>query len=105
MTSNTAQVAWLAGLCEGEAYFGAPGGRPRVRIRMVDRDVVERVAEVVGRNKVQRETYWSDRNPEVKPIYTWVTDGGPAVELMRALLPYMGERRAARIREILGEVA
>jgi hypothetical protein len=38
-------LMWLAGLCEGEAYFGArSSGLPRMSIEATDRDVVGRAA-------------------------------------------------------------
>jgi hypothetical protein len=34
-------------------------------------------------------------------VYTTIITGLPAVKIMRAVLPYMGERRTARINDII----
>lgn len=100
MTGNRFQIAWLAGLTEGEATFGIDRGRPKIRVRMTDHDVVQRVAELCGTNKVHTVDYFHRRfGSQVQ--YEWTCRGRNAIEVMRAILPYMGERRAARINEIL----
>lgn len=93
------ELAWLAGLLEGEGCFSYRNDRnvPVVEIKMTDLDVINRVAELIGR------TVW--RVPAKQSGYQdqWRTkiQGDPARDLMRDLLPHMGERRSARITELL----
>jgi hypothetical protein len=67
---------------------------------MTDRDVVERVAALFGTSlHEQRRTYGVSR----KLTYRAVLTGTRAADLMRALRPLMGERRRAKIDEVLAE--
>lgn len=107
------EVAWLAGLLEGEGAFlmywppPGPGGkqylRLRVQLQMTDRDVVERVHQLVGLGsfyKAKRE------KPHWKDTYGWTLSARqPVVALLWLLLPHMGERRQQRIRECLAAAA
>jgi hypothetical protein len=93
------QIAWLAGLLEGEGYFGVyRGSRPVVEVKMVDRDVVQRVGELLG-NPVPVAIPAANERCQVQ--YRARVRGKGAEVVMRDLLPHMGKRRASRIREIL----
>ena len=100
-------LAWLAGLLEGEGYFGTVsnhvGGRryryARVGVAMTDRDVIERVARL-----------WQASVSVVKPsgvskkmAYRTHLFGQRAVKMMQMLKPLMGTRRQQRIAEVLHE--
>ena len=71
-------LAWLAGLLEGEGSFlKAPPSSPncpRISLEMTDKDVVERAASLMNGKVATR-----------------------AVELMRVLHPEMGSRRRSQI--------
>lgn len=91
-------AAWLAGLLDGEGCFDSPRGNPRVRVTMSDLDVVLRAADIMGAS-----TYYDyDRRPYLdrKPIMVAQITGDRAVAVMRAVLPWMGSRRSAKITEI-----
>lgn len=97
------ELAWLAGLLEGEGCFSYRADRdcPVVEVKMVDLDVINRVGELFGRTVWMVPAQGENRQDQ------WRTkiQGEPARELMRRLLPLMGERRSARIRALLdGEV-
>lgn len=92
-------VVWLSGLLEGEGTFDLQRGKyPRVRLSMTDRDVVGRAATLFGSSI--RLTLKSHDKP------TWHAErqGPAAVEIMRAILPWMGARRSQKIAEILATV-
>lgn len=99
MLSSGADIAWLAGLLEGEGCFYLNRGRyPGIRLQMSDQDVVERAAVMLGgRARLQDPPSRQGRLP------SWVvTKGGPdALAVMRLIRPYMGIRRGARIDELL----
>ena len=108
---SDAELGWLAGLLEGEGYFGIirnhgklNGDRtkvylyPRIGVSMTDRDVIERVAR-----------FWSGKVSVVKPAgvskktsYRTHLFGKRAVRMMRLLRPLMGERRRKQIDNTLG---
>lgn len=91
-------LAWLAGLLEGEGSFlKAPPSSPncpRIILEMTDQDVVERAATLMGGYAVQRVNL---RNALWKPAYRVSIKGSHAVALMRILYPAMGARRRAQI--------
>jgi hypothetical protein len=99
------ELSWLAGLLEGEGSFLMPppskSNSPRIALQMTDRDVVERAAHLMGVN------YIHEKDPKKegwKVTYRICVQGSRAMELMWLLRPYMGERRASKITEILESV-
>ena len=101
---------WLVGILEGEGWFGTnkrthtlKSGEvktyiePVVHLQMTDKDVVERVGELIG-SPVRTHQARGNR----KLLYRVSINGKKrAHPLMEQLLPHMGERRQERIREIL----
>lgn len=101
-----AETAWLAGLLEGEGSFMrrvAANGRgkryayPRIQISMMDYDIVARVATVFG-VRPQRKP---KRGNQTRDVWTATVTGSKAAEVMTDLRPWMGERRGAKIDELL----
>lgn len=95
-------LAWLAGLLEGEGCFTCWETKPgrwcvRVYLKMTDLDVVER-AQALMEAKYIRPTKTKDGNKQA-----WETSiaGAAAGTLMRLLYPFMGERRQGRIDDLL----
>jgi hypothetical protein len=109
MIQNERERGWVAGLLEGEGCFivvkesfkrkdGTHQLAPRVQLKMTDRDVVERFANLVEyKNKIT--TFYPKGNH--KPTYTVVIRGNLAIELMLVVRDLMGERRRQKIDEIL----
>lgn len=102
-------AAWLAGVLEGEGSFlvywakSRSGGRspyPRVQINMTDRDVVARVALLMGGNSVQVHRVGDER---LKRAWSTKVTGKRALEVMRTVRPWMGDRRGSKIDELLTE--
>jgi hypothetical protein len=110
-------IIWLAGLLEGEGCFwtyrtkySTAGGKvrekeyPAVNVQMVDLDIVERVAALFaqfskgGKCAIQTHEY---KNEKHKTVYIVSMTGWTAVDIMRAILPWMGERRTAKITELI----
>lgn len=97
------EIAWLAGLIEGEGSFTLYQGEGRIRvlisIQMTDKDVLDRVASIVGLGNV---VWCTKREEHHKDSYKWAISSRVAVtELMMLLYPCMGTRRQARIAECL----
>lgn len=97
------QLAWLAGLLEGEGTFvkGSPAKprRPVTAIGMVDRDIIERVCDLWG-------TRLYTHIPKVeryKQVYHIAVYGDAARAIMGDIAPLMGARRGERIAALAGE--
>ena len=89
---------WLAGLLEGEGWFGTSRSRqgkhyPRITVNMCDRDVIERIAKLFGTNVNGPYKYRTNKSS------LWYTsaNGVKAVQFMRLLYPLLHERRQTQI--------
>lgn len=91
-------LLWLAGIVEGEGAIDLHRGLyPRIRVGMTDRDVVDRVARLLGvRTRPQL------RPAPNKAMWHAELSGSRAVEVLEQLLPYMGARRSQSIATALG---
>jgi hypothetical protein len=88
------QVAWLAGIYEGEGSCAITTGRAiRVEIVMTDQDVIDRIQFVTGLGSV---TSLAPRGENYKPAYRWSIGSIGAVGFLNAILPWLGKRRADR---------
>jgi hypothetical protein len=98
-------LAWLAGLLEGEGSFGlkkykrkrgGERGYPIVKVKMTDRDVVERAAVLFGDSAVlvcpPPANY-----PHHKVQYRTEVTGSRARQMMCELRPMLGLRRQAQV--------
>jgi hypothetical protein len=94
-------IAWLAGLLEGEGAFTMSGGGIAVELNMTDRDVVDAAARLVGATSVNRNNNHETRNH--KPCYRWTLCGNKAAGWMMTIYSLMGTRRRGRIRELLAK--
>lgn len=90
-------AAWLAGLIDGEGCLDSPRGNARLRIKMTDLDVVLRAASIMGASTYGEPGFKAG----YKPCLVAQLTGERAVEVMLAVLPWMGARRSAKITEIV----
>lgn len=74
---------------------------PYIVVGMTDEDVIQSVANMFG-NKVHQVDF-GHRSDGIKgkPIFRATISGQRAAAFMVALLPWMGKRRSAKIKEIL----
>lgn len=101
------EIAWLAGLFEGEAYFGldkrsakryknsTSPPAPFIKIAMVDIDVIERVAFLLNK-KVFSPKRLTTTNKKVYICH--IGDRETLIYLLPRILPFMGRRRQKTIR-------
>lgn len=91
-------ISWAAGLLEGEGSFMLRRGKDLVvQLIMTDQDVVDRFQFIFNFGSRSERILLSG-----KTAYGWsVTNQSQAAGLMMTLLPFMGERRAAKICECL----
>jgi hypothetical protein len=96
--SKLHDVAWLAGLLEGEGCFTLAGKDPHIQLNMTDKDVVGQAAFLFGGMKVGM------RNAAIgnsKAQWRVQASGQRAIMIMEAILPFMGQRRSEKIKSIL----
>lgn len=99
------ELAWLAGILEGEGSFmlenNNSGGKTYqyacITVCMTDKDVIDRVAILFG------VSTYSIPNTKFgkKPAFRATLKSHKAVVLMEKLLPFMGDRRSAKIIEVV----
>lgn len=94
---STPELWWLAGILEGEGCFGPAKHTVRIQLAMCDRDVVEKVARLLG----VRVTTSVDKRPGNQIQYRAYIQGHRAAAWLMTLYTMMGARRKARIRESL----
>lgn len=94
---DTRDIVWVAGLLEGEAWFGANRATPVISLSMLDEDVVSRASQVLGASRVL--TY--EQNDCRRPVHRACVRGGKAAGWMMTLYPLMGYRRQEQIRDAL----
>ena len=94
-------LAWLAGLLEGEGSFQFRNGRSlRIQVAMTDEDVVRRAHQVTGGGNVSGPYVRGEYKPQW--LFT-VTRSLDAYALMVALLPWMGARRRRDMTRLISE--
>lgn len=97
MELSEIQIAWLAGVIEGEGSFlYTEGESPTISIQMTDKDIVERVAVIFEAHIAGPYV-----KMECRPTWTCRIYGQKAVDWMRRLNPHMGVRRRAKIADIV----
>ena len=94
--ASVRDIAWMAGLLEGEGHFSM--SQISVRIQMTDLDVIERFAGLMG---ITHISAYTPRHDGYKTQYSVVVCGKKAAGLMMTILPLMGARRSERIRRCL----
>ena len=98
---HSIDVAWLAGILEGEACFdwnNTSKGKlyPRIRIEMKDRDVIYRIQSLAGGNIHLPAPFKSHHSK------TWMLQICKRTEvlpILKSILPHMGRRRSKIIKE------
>src|SRR5215510_4031952 len=99
---TTHEIAWLAGLLEGEGSFGhktaRKNGTPyitaRVSLEMCDIDIVTRARKILDAPAVYARPA---RKAHGNDTYRIDISGSKAIAVMMTILPFMGERRRTRI--------
>src|SRR5260221_2107931 len=90
MTDRSHQLAWAAGIVDGEGciFIGA-GVSLRVRVGVTNTDIrmIERLKELFGGNAAYRRR--NDRNPNHKNIWDWEVAAKKAEACLKEVLPYL----------------
>ena len=84
-------VAWLAGLLEGEGCFSLKKEKyPRISLGMTDEDVVIRAASLIKVRVYHHKNVWS-----------FHVHGAYAIQWMMTLYPFFGKRRKEMVVSII----
>lgn len=107
MTATTEEIAWAAGLFEGEGSIelwrvSQHRSYPRIALASTDEDVVRKWNRIVGGGKVLGP-YTRAKHPEHKPMWRATRVGKSAEAVLALFAPHLGERRIARMNEVLAQ--
>jgi hypothetical protein len=107
------EIAWIAGILEGEGYFGIDNRSkdryevsksppaPFIKISMVDEDIIQRLSKLLDKS------YFSPSRKTVKDkqVYTLhIGEKEKVLFILQKILPYMGVRRGERITECISHL-
>lgn len=97
-------IAWLAGLIEGEGCFSIRKYKNKqyvsTRVIMTDFDIIEKIYKIVNHGVVSGP--YCRNVPNRKPWKNWVlNDAAPQLELLKRLLPWLGNRRKKKVLECI----
>ena len=97
------EIAWAAGLMEGEGCFytfmgngGRSGPYIGINVTSTDRDVLEKLKGICGGNILSKKTA-----SNYKPAWQWQLYSKKAVPILSAIRPYLGERRGKKVDDLL----
>jgi hypothetical protein len=102
---QVAEIAWAAGLFEGEGsiYLTSRDLLPRLRISMTDKDVLDRFCAAVSAGSVAGPYAGNGSKTPTgrKLMYVWQANGiADCSRILDAFWPYLGERRRAKANEL-----
>lgn len=105
--TTKAEIAWAAGLFEGEGSIcTSPTKRSatrRIVLSSTDKDVLERFGAVVEAGKLYGPH--KQRGKGYKPIYTWsISDYKEVQRIAEAFLPWLGKRRTEAVEQFMEEL-
>jgi hypothetical protein len=100
MPSREEEIAWAAGLFEGEGCLTRNNRvEPVARLNSTDEETPHRFSAVVRVGGVYGPYHQGGRR---KAFWVWVACGWDALEVVDLLWPWLGERRRERARELFG---
>jgi len=103
--ASTYDIAWAAGLFEGEGSISCYPIKCRVNsirtdvsLASTDKDVIDKFCQIVGAGDVKGPREY----PRRKPIYYWqVQNFRDCMYVLGQIYDYLGERRKAKADEML----
>lgn len=98
MSISEVDLAYIAGILEGEGSFTLRRKNVVVRCDMTDSDIILRLKSIVGFGHVNSR---APAKPGYKPVFMYTVSGKPAISLCNQIYKFMGNRRQSRITEIL----
>jgi hypothetical protein len=100
--SEELDIAWAAGLFEGEGTIVDSTGSVQLRVKMTDLDVLEKLFDVFGVGGIYGPYESGSRDGRVrKPHWIWICPEPFVRKVFAAMMPWLGQRRIARARELV----
>ncbi len=94
---NTVDLAWAAGLLEGEGCFHSTQNRPRITVNMTDEDVLLRLQAVLGVGRVS-----GPGNYGFKPVWRFdINKLDHVYAVTAAVYGWLGARRKIQARKLI----
>jgi len=91
---DSVDIAWVAGIFEGEGTISFSGSYPQIAVSMTDFDVISKLGEVTGLGTITKRRL----QEPYKQQWTWgVWNRRDVARLLCAISPLMGQRRRERI--------
>lgn len=97
---SSVDIAWMAGIVEGEGWIGHDKRSlsPKIKVHMTDEDVIRRLHFLSGVGRVSKPIIL----PSGKPSWTWrVERPDHAAGLLMTLATFLGKRRFAKAKATL----
>ena len=92
------EIAWIAGIFEGEGSVGIYGRGVCVYIAMTDKDIIERIHTLFPSPQGVRVR---QRQSGRKPIYEWrIRQRQLVAEFLLLIMPWLGMRRRAQCQPV-----
>lgn len=108
---SDAVYAWAAGILEGEGCFSIHRRKDRsntlntaIHCEMTDEDIIRRLHAVFKVGTVNARRNMSGRKDTRARKATWIWSAqkkSDVLEVILRVLPYLGERRAAKAKELM----
>lgn len=98
---NMGNIYYIAGLLEGEGCFGFYNNCPSIQISMTDLDRIRKakvILDINNRNVIRTQLSKSYKH---KNRYALSVSGDIAIQWMMTIYSLMGDRRKAKIKEII----
>lgn len=108
MLNNKEKLIWSAGLLEGEGYFGNKNkkigtikGNIMIGCHMTDEDILLKLKEYLNCGTVSGPYKNGKTEQNYKDRYMFRVSGEKAYNIIKLILPYMGNRRTNKIEELI----
>lgn len=93
-------IAWFAGLFEGEGTCGIGKDFALLQVAMTDYDIMERINQMYPTVRGLRPIRKTQEHH--RPAWIWGRYSREGIrEVLNEILPYLGKRRTARAHEVL----
>lgn len=107
MMTNT-EIAWLAGIIEGEGCFVLRNNGTRITLVMTDEDIIKKIHQITGLGTVHfyEKSQYKNGQAHHKDIWHWsVTFRDDVKLILESIYPYLGKRRRAKADELLAVIS
>lgn len=93
---DTIDIAWVAGVVEGEgALCATSGNSSELKVLMTDEDVIRRLHAVTGLGNVNGPIHHKNGG---KPLFAWkVSNKRDLARILLAIYPLLGKRRQGQV--------